>query len=322
VKEKKVKINNKKGRYIMEEILVFGHKSPDTDTICSSIVMADLQNKLGKNVKAVRLGEPNKETKFALNYFGFEAPELIDEVKEGQEVILVDHNEFAQSVNGIENAKIRMVVDHHRICDFLTAEPLYYRAEPVGCTNTILLKLYKENGVEVDKKIAGLMLSAIISDTLLLKSPTKTEEDEKAVKELAEIAGVDYNTYGLEMLKAGTDLSDYSAEELISLDCKKCELKDKKAKIAQVNTADIPEMMKRKAEIESAMTKDIEENDIDLFVFAITDIIESNSQAIVLGKETVVFEKGFNVKLEDNTAFLPGVVSRKKQILPVLQENA
>jgi len=239
-----------------------------------------------------------------------------------KKVILVDHNEFPQSVDGIEKAKIRMVVDHHRICDFLTAEPLYYRAEPVGCTNTILLKMYKEYGFEIDKKIAGIMLSAIISDTLLLKSPTKTVEDEKAVEELAKIAEVNYEEYGLEMLKAGTDLSDYSAEELIGLDCKKCELKDKKAKVAQVNTADISEMMKRKSEFEAAISKDIEENNLDLFVFAITDIINSNSQAIVLGKETTIFEKGFNTKLEDNTAFLPGVVSRKKQILPVLQENA
>ena len=306
----------------MEKMLVFGHKSPDTDTICSAIVMSDFQKKLGKEVKAVRLGELNKETKFALNYFGFEAPELISKIEEGQEVILVDHNEFSQSVDGIEKAKIKMVVDHHRICDFNTAEPLYYRAEPVGCTNTILLKMYKEYGLEIDKKLAGLMLSAIISDTLLLKSPTKTDEDEKAIKELAQIAGVDYNSYGLEMLKAGTDLSDYTAEELIALDCKKCDLKDKKAKVAQVNTADITEMMKRKADFEVAMEKDIKTNGLDIFVFVITDILESNSQAIVLGESTEIFEKGFGKKLEDNTAFLPGVVSRKKQILPVLQENA
>ena len=117
-------------------------------------------------------------------------------------------------------------------------------------------------------------------------------------------------------------VKDYTAQELIALDCKKCELKDKKAKIAQVNIADIPEMMKRKAEFEEAISKDIEENNLDIFVFAMTDIINSNSQAIVLGKAKEVFEKGFNTKLEDNTAFLPGVVSRKKQILPVLQENA
>ncbi len=306
----------------MEKILIFGHKSPDTDTICSSLVMADYQKKLGKEVKPVRLGDLNKETQYVLNYFNMEAPEMIESVDKDQEVILVDHNEFTQSVEGIKEAKIKMVVDHHRICDFATAEPLYYRAEPVGCTNTILLKMYKEKGFEIDKKIAGLMLSAIISDTLLLKSPTKTEEDERAVEELAKIADIDYKTYGLDMLKAGTDLSEYTSEKLIALDCKKCELKDKIAKVAQINTVDIPEMMKRKAEFEAAMQKDIDENNLDLFVFAITDIVESNSQAIVLGKSKDIFERAFNTTLVDNTALLKGVVSRKKQILPVLQEKA
>ena len=306
----------------MEKMLIFGHKSPDTDTICSAIVMENLQRKLGKEVEAVRLGNLNKETEYVLNYLGVNAPRMLEKVEDGQEVILVDHNEFSQSVDNIENAKIKMVVDHHRICDFQTSEPLYYRAEPVGCTCTILYKLYKENNVEIDKKIATLMMSAIISDTLLLKSPTKTVEDENAVKELEKISGLNAQVYGLDMLKAGTDLSGFTADELISLDCKVCALKDKNAKVAQVNTADINDMMNRKEEIEQAINADIEKNNLDLFVFAITDIINSNSQAIVLGKNTDIFEKGFNKKLENNTAFLPGVVSRKKQILPVLQENA
>ena len=304
------------------EKLIFGHKSPDTDTICASLVLANLRTKLGDTVKACRLGEPNKETKFALNYLNVEVPELISGVEENQEVILVDHNEFAQSADGIEKAKIKMVVDHHRVYGFETAEPLYYRAEAVGCTCTILFKMYKENNVEVDKTMAGLMLSAIISDTLLLKSPTKTEEDEKAVKELAQIAGIDYEKYGLEMLKAGTDLSDLTAQELISLDCKECSLNGKKAKIAQVNSADISVMLERKAEIEEAMNADIEANGVELFVFVITDIIESNSQAIVLGAQTDIFERAFNTTLENDEAYLPGVVSRKKQILPPLQNNA
>ncbi len=304
------------------EKLIFGHKSPDTDTICASLVLANLRTKLGDTVKACRLGEPNKETKFALNYLNVEVPELISGVEENQEVILVDHNEFAQSADGIEKAKIKMVVDHHRVYGFETAEPLYYRAEAVGCTCTILFKMYKENNVEVDKTMAGLMLSAIISDTLLLKSPTKTEEDEKAVKELAQIAGIDYEKYGLEMLKAGTDLSDLTAQELISLDCKECSLNGKKAKIAQVNSADISVMLARKNEIEEAMKSDIEANGVELFVFVITDIIESNSQAIVLGAETAIFERAFNTTLENDEAYLPGVVSRKKQILPPLQNNA
>ena len=304
------------------EKLIFGHKSPDTDTICASLVLANLRTKLGDTVKACRLGEPNKETKFALNYLNVEVPELISGVEENQEVILVDHNEFAQSADGIEKAKIKMVVDHHRVYGFETAEPLYYRAEAVGCTCTILFKMYKENNVEVDKTMAGLMLSAIISDTLLLKSPTKTEEDEKAVKELAQIAGIDYEKYGLEMLKAGTDLSDLTAQELISLDCKECSLNGKKAKIAQVNSADISVMLARKNEIEEAMKSDIEANGVELFVFVITDIIESNSQAIVLGAQTDIFERAFNTTLENDEAYLPGVVSRKKQILPPLQNNA
>ena len=306
----------------MGKMLIFGHKSPDTDTICSAIVMENLQKKLGKEVEAVRLGNLNKETEYVLNYLGVNAPRMIEKVEDGQEVILVDHNEFSQSVDNIENAKIKMVVDHHRICDFQTSEPLYYRAEPVGCTCTILYKLYKENNIEIDKTIASLMMSAIISDTLLLKSPTKTVEDENAVKELEKISGLNAQVYGLDMLKAGTDLSGFTADELISLDCKVCALKDKNAKVAQVNTADINDMMNRKEEIEQAINADIEKNNLDLFVFAITDIINSNSQAIVLGKNTDIFERGFNKKLEDNTAFLPGVVSRKKQILPVLQENA
>ena len=306
----------------MEKMLIFGHKSPDTDTICSAIVMENLKKKLGKEVEAVRLGNLNKETEYVLNYLGVNAPRMIEKVEDGQEVILVDHNEFSQSVDNIENAKIKMVVDHHRICDFQTSEPLYYRAEPVGCTCTILYKLYKENNIEIDKTIASLMMSAIISDTLLLKSPTKTVEDENAVKELEKISGLNAQVYGLDMLKAGTDLSGFTADELISLDCKVCTLKDKNAKVAQVNTADINDMMNRKEEIEQAISADIEKNNLDLFVFAITDIINSNSQAIVLGKNTDIFERGFNKKLEDNTAFLPGVVSRKKQILPVLQENA
>ena len=152
----------------MKNIIVFGHKNPDTDTICSSIVMADLQTKLkGEEVTACRLGDINEETRYALNYFKAETPKFIEKIEEGQSVILVDHNEFTQSADGIENAKIEMVVDHHRINNFKTSEPLFYYAQPVGCTSTVLLELYKINNIEIEPKIAGLMLSAIISDTLL-----------------------------------------------------------------------------------------------------------------------------------------------------------
>jgi manganese-dependent inorganic pyrophosphatase len=195
-------------------------------------------------------------------------------------------------------------------------------AQPVGCTATILYEIYKMNNIEITPTIAGLMLSAMISDTLLLKSPTTTIKESKRIKELAEIADIDYNVYGLDMLKAGTDLSDYSAEELLEIDAKCVEMKGNKVKVAQVNTADIEDVLKNQKDIELAINKKIEEENLDLFMFAITDIINSNSEAIVLGKRTDIVEKAYNVKLENNRAFLPGVVSRKKQMLPVMQENA
>lgn len=304
----------------MEKTLIFGHKSPDTDTIVSSICMENLKNKLGRETEAVRLGELNKETKYVLNYFGVEAPRKIEEVEDSQDVILVDHNEFAQSVNNIENANIKMVIDHHKISDFQTSEPLYYRAEPVGCTATIVYSLYKENGVEIDKKIAGLMLSAIISDTLLFKSPTCTPKDIEVANTLAEIAEIDIEKYGLDMLKAGTDLSDLTESELIYLDAKEVSLGNVKAVIAQINSIDLEKMVERKEKLEEQMNMVIEEKGLGIFVLAITDILNSNSKMIVLGKESELFEKAFDVKLQNNMAFLEGVVSRKKQIIPPMMK--
>lgn len=268
----------------MEKILIFGHKSPDTDSIISALLMERFDKNLGFDVEAVRLGELNKETKYILNYVNLQAPRKIERVEDGQEVVLVDHNEFAQSVDNIENAKITCVVDHHRITDFKTAEPLYYRAEPVGCTATIMYKKFREEQMNIGKEEAILMLSAIISDTLLFKSPTCTEEDKKIAKELEKIAEINMEEYGLAMLKAGTDLSDLTAEELIKVDAKEVMLNTLKAQVAQINTASIPDMMKRQNELEIAIQKTIQERELDLFVLAITDIIESNSQVIVLGR--------------------------------------
>ncbi len=304
----------------MEKVLVFGHKSPDTDSICSTLAMANLQTKLrGEEVIPCRLGELNEETKYALKYFEVEAPKFIEKVEEGQNVILVDHNEFSQSVDEIENAKIIAVVDHHRINNFQTSEPLFYYAQPVGCTATILLELFKANNIEIEPKIAGLMLSAIISDTLLLKSPTTTDKDKKAVEELAKIANVDISKYGLDMLKAGTDLDKYTEDELIRLDAKCIEKEEIKYVIAQVNTVSIPDVLKRKAKIEEEMNKEILAKGLSLFVFVITDIVNSNSEAIVLGDRTELISKSYEI--DDDIAVMPGVVSRKKQILPLIEKN-
>lgn len=306
----------------MNEILIFGHKNPDTDTIMSTLVMEDLENKAGINkVKAYRLGEINKETKYALDYFKVDKPELLEEVQEGQEVMLVDHNEFGQSVKGIEKAKIVRVVDHHKISEFRTSEPLFYMAMPVGCTSTILYDMYKINHIEIEPKIAGLMLSAIISDTLLFKSPTCTPKDVEVAKDLAKIADVNYEKYGLEMLKAGTDLSDFTPAELINIDSKPFVTNGIKYQVAQVNTADINEVLKNKKEIETAMESFIKENNEHFFLLLITDILENNSQIIAVGEKASIVEKAFGINLEENMAFLPGVVSRKKQVVPVIEKN-
>lgn len=307
----------------MEEVLIFGHKNPDTDSICSSLVHEILNKKNGwNNTKAVRLGNINKETEYVLNYLGIEAPELIEKVEEGQDVLLVDHNEFNQSVDGIEKAKIWGVVDHHRISNFETSEPLYYLAKPYGCTATILFEDFKRLDHSIDKKEAVLMLSAIISDTLLLKSPTTTDYDRKALEELGKIANIDVEKYGLDMLKAGTDLSEFTADELISIDSKKTDSNGVNFQVAQVNTACIEDILKNQTEIEEAIQKFIKENNINVFMFLITDIINSNSEAIVLGDRLDIVEKGFGKKIQDNRIFLEGVVSRKKQITPILIENA
>ena len=304
----------------MENVIVFGHKNPDTDSICSAIVMADLQTKVrGEEVIPCRLGEINEETKFALKYFGAKEPQFIEKVEEGQTVIMVDHNEFTQTVDGIENAKIDTVIDHHRINNFKTSEPLFYYAQPVGCTSTLLYELYTLNNVKIEPQMAGLMLSAIISDTLLLKSPTTTEKDAKTVRELAKIANIDVEKYGLEMLKAGTNLDKYTEDELIRLDAKKIEKEDIKYIIAQVNTVSIPDVLKRKAKIEEEMNKEILAKGLSLFVFVITDIVNSNSEAIVLGDRVDAISKTYEIK--DNIAVMPGVVSRKKQILPLVEKN-
>lgn len=306
----------------MAKTLIFGHKNPDTDTITSAIVYADLKTKLGAEVEAVRLGEVNGETKFALDYFGAAAPRLVSTVaNEASEVILVDHNERQQSADDIDQVRVVEVIDHHRIANFETSAPLYFRAEPVGCTATILKKLYKENGVEISKQMAGLMLSAIISDSLLFKSPTCTEQDVQAATELAEIAGVDANVYGLDMLKAGADLSDKTIEQLISLDSKEFSMGSYKVEIAQVNAVDTNDVLSRQVELEAALNSIIAAKGLDLFVLVTTDILNNDSIALALGSKAEAVEKAYNVKLDNHTALLKGVVSRKSQIVPVLTET-
>ncbi|MGY0693718.1 manganese-dependent inorganic pyrophosphatase [Virgibacillus sp. FSP13] len=305
----------------MESTLIFGHKNPDTDTITAALAYAHLKNELGFQAEPVRLGTVNKETQYALDYFHVKEPRLIETVPENSDVILVDHNEFQQSVDNIKDARITEVIDHHRVANFETKEPLYFRVEPVGCTATILKKMYEENNVSITKEIAGLLVSAIVSDSLLLKSPTCTQQDVDAARELAEVAGVDLDQYGLDMLQAGADLSDKTMAELISMDAKEFDMNGSKVEIAQVNAVDTSTILSHQAELEAEINQTIESKNLDLFLFVVTDIINNDSDALALGKAKENVEKAFDVTLENNRALLKGVVSRKKQIVTNLTET-
>ncbi|MHA3998836.1 manganese-dependent inorganic pyrophosphatase [Lactococcus cremoris] len=309
-----------------DKILVFGHQKPDTDAIGSSYGFSYLSNHRPNgalNTEVVALGTPNEETQFVLDYFGVKAPRIVKSAKEEgvDTVILTDHNEFQQSISDIEDLTIYGVVDHHRVANFNTAAPLFMTVEPVGSASSIVYRKFLEANVEVPKEVAGLLLSGLISDTLLLKSPTTHVTDHKVAKELAEIAGVNLEEYGLAMLKAGTNLSTKSAEELIDIDAKTFELNGSSVRIAQVNTVDIPEVLERLSDIKVAIKASMNANGYDDFVFMITDIVNSNSEIIALGAHPEKSEAAFNFTLTDDHAFLAGAVSRKKQVVPQLTES-
>ena len=307
----------------MSKVFVFGHQYPDSDAIGSSYGYAYLKRQLGVDAEAVALGAPNEETAFVLDYFGVKAPRVVNSAQEEgvNQAILTDHNEFQQSISDIKDVQIIEVVDHHRVANFETANPLMMRLEPVGSASSIVYRMFKENNVEVPKEIAGLLLSGLISDTLLLKSPTTHATDPAVAADLAEIAGVNLEEYGLAMLKAGTNLSSKSAEVLIDIDAKTFELNGNKVRVAQVNTVDIADVLSRQEEIEAAINTSIKDNGYSDFVLMITDILNSNSEILALGSNPDRVEKAFDFVLENNHAFLEGAVSRKKQVVPQLTES-
>ncbi|MDN6356472.1 MAG: manganese-dependent inorganic pyrophosphatase, partial [Lactiplantibacillus plantarum] len=268
----------------MSKELVFGHQNPDTDAIVAAKAFSYYENKMGADTEAVALGEPNEETQFVLDYFDEPALRVITNASdEVDSVMLVDHNEPQQSVSDIADVTVSHVVDHHRIAGFDTAQPLFYRAEPLGCCSTVIYKLFKENDIEIPAKLAGLMLSAIISDTLLLKSPTTTETDVAVVKDLAKIADIDYETYGLAMLKAGTNLDSKTEKELIDADAKSFEMAGKTVRVAQINTVDLDDVFKRQAALEAAAKDENASDGYDLFLILATNILDSNSELLVVG---------------------------------------
>lgn len=308
----------------MSKILVFGHQNPDTDAIASSYAFDYLSQKaFGLDTEVVALGTPNEETAFALDYFGVEAPRVVESAKAqgSEQVILTDHNEFQQSIADIREVEVYGVVDHHRVANFETANPLYMRVEPVGSASSIVYRMFKENGIEVPKAIAGMLLSGLISDTLLLKSPTTHVSDHLVAEELVELAEVNLEDYGMALLKAGTNLASKSEVELIGIDAKTFELNGNAVRVAQVNTVDISEVLERQEAIEAAIKDAMAAEGYSDFVLMITDIVNSNSEILAIGANMDKVEAAFNFTLDNNHAFLAGAVSRKKQVVPQLTES-
>ncbi len=299
-------------------IYVIGHKNPDTDSICSAIAYARLKNKLGEGEFApARCGAINPETKFVLEKFGVEAPEVLENAS-GRELILVDHNEFSQAVDGIENAKIVEVVDHHKV-NFNYSEPIYFLVKPLGSTATIIAEKYFEAGIEPEKEIAGILLGAILSDTVVFKSPTTTEKDKEIAKKLAEIAGIDdIEKFGIEVKKAKSNLEGMSEEEIIKGDFKEFTFGDKKVGIGQVEIVDYDQVKGREDEIISEMEKMTGEG-YDLVMLMVTNIMDESSLLLVAGN-IVKVEEAFGKKVENDRVLLPGVMSRKKQVVPKIEE--
>lgn len=302
--------------------LVFGHQNPDTDAITAAMAFSYFQNQLGYETEAVALGEPNDETKYALDHFDMKAPRVVKTVSnEVDKVMLVDHNEPQQSVSDLDKVTVTHLVDHHRIANFNTAQPLWITARPYGCVSTIITELFQQKHINIPANLAGMMMSAIISDTLLLKSPTTTDHDREAVKYLAKVAGVDdYEKYGIDMLKAGTNIAKKSDNEIVDGDAKTFELGGAKLRIGQVNTVDLDDVFSRQDDLEKEMHNLMDQNGYETFVLMVTNILNSDTDLFVVGDHTDVVEKAFGKKLENKRMNLLGVVSRKKQVVPPLTD--
>ena len=301
----------------MSKIFITGHKNPDTDSICSALSYAALKQAQGVEAVAVRLGEVGKEAQYALDYFQVEAPELIATVEEKQAVMLVDHNEPAQSVDGLDKAELLEIVDHHRLGGLNTANPIFVHIEPVGCTATIITKK-----VELPKKIAGLLLSAIVSDTVLFKSPTCTEQDKAAAEKLAVIAGVNLKEYGMAMLKAGADLGDLTPAQIAKTDSKPFSFGKYKAIVAQISVMDTADILAKKAELVAAMQELCQNEGYDMSLLMVTDIMEESTELVFVGEPKQLIADAFGKDASGDSIYLPGVMSRKKQIVPQLTEAA
>lgn len=298
---------------------VIGHQQPDTDTICSAVAYARLKERQGTDAAPARAGELNPETQFVLERWDVDAPSHLEDASEEQ-LILVDHNEYSQTVNGAREAEITEIIDHHRIGDVETSSPIFFRNEPVGSTATILAKLFDDAGETPSTRTAGLLLSGLLSDTVVLRSPTTTDQDRVVAEELAEIAGVDYEEYGKELLTHKSKIGEKTPREMILSDFKEFEFGTHELGIGQIETVEPAVVLHQKDAVLEAMDNVATEREYSAFVLLVTDLLEEDTTALVAGSEIETVEAGLDTTVSEQEAFLPGVMSRKKQVVPPLEE--
>lgn len=307
----------------MAQIYVVGHKNPDNDSIMAAYTYANLKNMTDADNEyiPVRLGELPAESAMIFEEYGIEAPALIEQVGEGDVLVLVDHNEMGQAVDGIEDAEVAEIIDHHRIADVSTSAPITFINLPWGSTTSIITKLYEYFGIAPDKQIAACLLSAILTDTVILKSPTATEVDAKHVEELAQILGVDPVEFGMKIFKSRGGDDDVSIEDICSRDSKEFNFGGKKCWIAQYETVDLEGLRGRTDDIAAQVAKIQEEGGYDAGLMLLTDIIVEGSDFIAAG-DTDFIADAFEISFADGPVWMPGVLSRKKQVAAKLIDYA
>lgn len=298
---------------------IFGHTNPDSDSIVGAISLAYLKNQLGEECIPTRQGEISPETEFILNKFGAEVPELKTSYA-GENVYIVDFSDLGQAPKDIMEATILGIYDHHKLGDLTTSTPLECWIRPIGCSNTVIKEAYDYHGVEIPKNIAGMMLCAILSDTVIFKSPTCTKVDTKAVKELAAIAEVDdYKALGMEMFIVKSAVQGATARELTTRDYKEFAMGNDKLGIGQLEVVDLSVFDNMKDDLFADMKKLKEEGSLHSVIILLTDIMKEGSQLLVVSDDESKIESAFDCKLENSQVWLDGVLSRKKQVIPFLQ---
>ncbi|WP_441002985.1 manganese-dependent inorganic pyrophosphatase [Pseudocolwellia agarivorans] len=299
-----------------------GHKVPDSDSICSAIALSYLKNATGEDVKPARLGELSPETLFILEKFGFEQPELKMTFADTDGIYVVDHSDRIQGPDDIDDTTVLGIIDHHKLGDITTSTPLECWIRPVGCTNTIIKMMYDFHSVEIPKDIAGAMMCAILSDTVIFKSPTCTTADIKCVEALAEIAGIeDYKALGMEMFKVKSAVEGTPIRDLVLRDFKDFNMHGKTVGIGQLEVIDLAVFDEMKEDFLADMAALKEEGGRHSVMLLLTDIMKEGSEVLVVSDNDDLTDKAYGKTAVNGKVWIDGIMSRKKQVVPPLQDS-